>query len=66
MDTKLLIVDDDVNIRDMLKLYFENENYKVTTAADGIEGLKTFKLYEPDLVLLDIMIPRKDMEYGDG
>ena len=60
METKLLIVDDDVNICDMLKLYFENENYKVKTAHDGIEGLKTFKLYEPDLVLLDIMMPKKD------
>ncbi len=60
METKLLIVDDDVNICDMLKLYFENENYKVKTANDGIEGLKTFKLYEPDLVLLDIMMPKKD------
>ena len=60
MDTKLLIVDDDPNICDMLKLYFENEGYKVKTANDGIEGVQCFKLYEPDLVLLDIMMPRKD------
>ena len=60
MDTKLLIVDDDLNICDMLKLYFENEGYKVKTANDGVEGLQTFKLYEPDLVLLDIMMPKKD------
>ena len=57
MDTKLLIVDDDVNICGMLKLYFENEGYKVKTANDGIEGLSCFKIYEPDLVLLDIMMP---------
>ena len=60
MDTKLLIVDDDPNICDMLKLYFENEGYKVKTANDGVEGVQSFKIYEPDLVLLDIMMPRKD------
>ena len=60
MDTKLLIVDDDPNICDMLKLYFKNEGYKVETANDGIEGLSVFKIYDPDLVLLDIMMPKKD------
>ena len=60
MDTKLLIVDDDPNICDMLKLYFENEGYKVKTANDGVEGLSYFKIDEPDLVLLDIMMPKKD------
>ncbi len=60
MDTKLLIVDDDPNICDMLKLYFENEGYKVKTAGDGVEGISAFKIYNPDLVLLDIMMPKKD------
>ena len=60
MDTKLLIVDDDPNICDMLKLYFENEGYKIKTANDGVVGLATFKVYNPDLVLLDIMMPKKD------
>jgi DNA-binding response OmpR family regulator len=60
MDTKLLIVDDDQNICDMLKLYFENEGYKIKTANDGVEGLAAFKMYDPDLVLLDIMMPKKD------
>ena len=60
METKLLVVDDDVNICDMLKLYFENEGYKVKTANDGVEGVQSFKIYEPDLVLLDIMMPKKD------
>ena len=60
MDTKILIVDDDHNICDLLKLYFENENYKVRVAHDGIEGVNLFKTYEPDLVLLDIMMPKKD------
>ena len=60
MNTKLLVVDDDQNICDMLKLYFENEGYEVRTANDGVEGLSLFKVYDPDLVLLDIMMPRKD------
>ncbi len=60
MDTKLLIVDDDRNICDILKMYFENEGYKVKTANDGAEGVNCFKMFEPDLVLLDIMMPKKD------
>ncbi len=60
MDTKLLIIDDDPNICEMLRLYLENEGYKVKTANDGNEGLSYFKIYEPDLVLLDIMMPKKD------
>ncbi len=58
MGTKLLVIDDDPNICDLLKYYFENEGYEVKTAGDGIEGMSYFKMYEPDLVLLDIMLPR--------
>ena len=60
LDTKILVVDDDANICDLLKRYFENEGYEVKTANDGMEGISFFKLYEPDLVLLDIMLPKKD------
>ena len=60
MNTKLLVVDDDPNICEMLRVYFENEGYQVKTASDGLEGTQFFKLYEPDLVLLDIMMPKKD------
>ena len=59
-DTKILVVDDDSNISDLLKMYFENEGYDVKLASDGVEGLSYFKMYEPDLVLLDIMLPKKD------
>ena len=58
MGTKLLVIDDDANICDLLKYYFENEGYEVKTACDGIEGLSYFKMYEPDLVLLDLMLPK--------
>ena len=60
MSTKILIVDDDPNICELLRLYFENEGYEVKTASDGAEGVSYFKMYEPDLVLLDIMLPKKD------
>ncbi len=60
LDTKILVIDDDSNICDLLKLYFEKEGYEVRTAGDGAEGVSFFKIYEPDLVLLDIMLPRKD------
>ncbi|MBE6661721.1 MAG: response regulator transcription factor [Ruminococcaceae bacterium] len=60
MDTKILIVDDDPAICDVIKIYFENEGYEIKIANDGAEGVNYFKMYEPDLVLLDIMLPKKD------
>ena len=60
MDKKILVIDDDANIREMLKIYMENEGYEVKTAEDGAEGVNFFKMYEPDIVLLDIMLPKKD------
>ena len=44
LDTKILIVDDDHNICDLLKLYFENEGYEVKTANDGVECVSFFKI----------------------
>ncbi|MBQ8356854.1 MAG: response regulator transcription factor [Clostridia bacterium] len=58
--TKLLVVDDDPNICDILKTHFEKEGCEVLTAGDGIEGLAAFKSGSPDLVLLDIMLPKMD------
>ena len=52
MSTKILVIDDDTNICELLKLYFENEGYSVKIANDGVEGLNYFKIYEPDMVLL--------------
>ena len=60
LDTKILVVDDDINISELLRLYFENEGYEVKTANDGAEGVSAFKAFEPDLVLLDVMMPKKD------
>ena len=60
MNTKILIVDDDPHINEALRLYLENEGHEVQNAYDGAEGVALFKKYEPDLVLLDIMMPKKD------
>jgi len=60
MGTKILVVDDEVSICDLLRLYLENEGYEVKTANDCAEAINFFKMYEPDLVLLDIMLPKKD------
>ena len=60
MRTKILTIDDDRNICEAIKLYLENEGYDVATANDGVAGVNTFKSYDPDLVLLDIMMPQKD------
>ena len=60
MNTKILVIDDDPSISEAIKVYFEHEGYEVKVATDGVEGLNFFKMYEPDMVLLDIMLPRKD------
>ena len=60
MGTKILVVDDEINICEIIRTYFEKEGYEVKTANDGIEGVSYFKMYEPDLVLLDVMMPKKD------
>ncbi|MBQ7290179.1 MAG: response regulator transcription factor [Clostridia bacterium] len=60
MKTKILMIDDDSNICESVKLYLEHEGYDVKTANDGIQGVEVFKIYDPDIVLLDIMMPKKD------
>lgn len=60
MANKILVVDDDLNICELLKLYLENDGYTVFTANDGQEAVNTFLNKTPDLVLLDIMLPKMD------
>ena len=60
MPKTILIVEDDSNIRELLRLYLTQEGYAVETAQDGAEGLRSFKRLHPDLVLLDIMMPVMD------
>lgn len=60
MSNKILVVDDDLNICELLKLYLENEGHTVFVANDGQAAVDAFKAKEPDLVLLDIMLPKMD------
>lgn len=60
MKTRILVIDDDVHISELLKLYLEKEDYEVDIAHDGGAGLDKFKAREPRLVLLDIMLPVMD------
>ena len=60
MGTKILVVDDDKNICELLKLYLENDGYTVYIANDGQEAVNTFQQKAPQLVLLDIMLPKID------
>lgn len=60
MSRKILIVDDDKNICELLRLYLEKEEYETQTAYDGEEAFKKFEDWKPELVLLDIMMPRQD------
>ena len=57
---KILVVDDDVNICELLRLYLEKEGYTVSIVNDGESAVKSFGEIQPDLMLLDIMLPRLD------
>ena len=57
---KILVVDDDANICELLRLYLTKEGYQVTVANDGEEGLEKFNQVKPDMVLLDVMMPKMD------
>ena len=57
---KILIVDDDTNICELLRLYTEKEGFNVVIANDGATAVKMFREQQPDLMLLDIMLPKLD------
>ncbi len=59
-NTKILIVDDDVNICELLRLYLVKDGFDAEVITDGITALNTFESVEPDLILLDIMLPGVD------
>ena len=60
MPRKVLIVEDDKNIADLLRIYLEKEQMECEIAGDGLAGLEKFHQFQPDLVLLDIMLPGMD------
>ncbi len=57
---KIMIVDDDINICELIRLYLEKEKYTTVIVNDGLEAVQTFNEVNPDLVLLDIMLPGLD------
>lgn len=60
MAKTVLIVEDDRNIADLLRLYLEKEGYTVVIAPDGMRGAEQFRTVHPSLVLLDVMLPGLD------
>jgi two-component system alkaline phosphatase synthesis response regulator PhoP len=60
MAKKVLVIDDDADILELLIYNLEKEGYEVKSAANGLEGIETAKQFMPDLILMDIMMPIMD------
>jgi DNA-binding response OmpR family regulator len=60
MPHKILVVDDDPDILEAINMILESQGYKVVTARDGVEGLASLRAEKPDLLILDLMMPRMD------
>ncbi len=60
MPEKILIVDDDPDILEALQMIIEDTGYQVVTAEDGVEGLANLKAENPDLLILDLLMPKMD------
>ena len=60
MSKKALVVEDDVNIAELLMLYLEKDGFDTVVANDGEQAVEYASKYSPDLILLDIMLPKLD------
>jgi len=60
MPSKILIVDDDPDITEALSMILESKGYQVCTATDGVEGLACLKADKPDMMILDLLMPKMD------
>ena len=58
--TKILVIDDEPSIINLVSAYLKPEGYEVFTAADGNAGLKAARVFKPDLIILDLMLPGMD------
>lgn len=58
--TKILVIDDEPSIINLVSAYLKPEGYEVFTAADGSAGLKAARVFKPDLIILDLMLPGMD------
>jgi len=57
---RILIIDDEPQIRSMLKLMLERDGYEVIEAPDGVEGIKVYRQHPADLIITDLIMPNKD------
>jgi len=60
MPKKILVVDDDPDIRDVLMVLLESRGYEIVTACDGIECLAALRAERPDLMIIDLLMPKMD------
>lgn len=60
---KILLIEDEIKVHDILKQYFLNEHYTIEIAKTGQEGLQLFDVFQPDLIVLDLMLPDLTGEY---
>lgn len=58
MAKTILIIEDEEAIQGVVKAFLEDEGYNVVLASDGLEGMEKFREYHPDLILLDLMLPK--------
>jgi len=60
MPEKILVVDDDPDMRDAITIILESRGYQIVTAQDGLEALANLKAEKPDLMMLDLLMPKMD------
>ena len=60
MSSKILIVDDDIGIRMLLSKFLQRNGFETLVAEDGLEGVELAKKHHPDLIILDVVMPRMD------
>ena len=60
MPQKVLIIEDDTHIAELLQMYLNKEGFDVSIAGDGVRGVELAEQLQPDLVLLDLMLPGMD------
>lgn len=60
MRQRILIVDDEISIQELIKFNLEQAGFETEVANDGIEAIEKFESYKPDLIVLDLMLPGKD------
>jgi CheY-like chemotaxis protein len=57
---KILLVEDNLELRNLYETYLKANGYEISTAGDGEEGIKVAKEYQPELIFLDVMMPKMD------